>query len=315
MLGVHPCGGEDGGMGERYPGQNCANDPVNGCGVEYIDAEQRLRQKCGTQDSGNRSSRTNECRFHRCQFHDLRARCTADTQQRLIAPPADAAGGHDRDGEESRQQGAGRAEEQKQHFGIQRIAAHCIEPCREIVRDYAAAGDSYLEIFRRSLDRDKSRIGIVGQSGVFKPDMQLNSDRVRPDCRLRIEQAMPFTQRHQHYIVGRRLRRRTGRNPDSLEHRIGIRQIDDASDCDIHRGKSGAMDGHDIAHHHMQVGGGLLRDEHALQGTNECPELPWIVACIRCIDTDHLAFTCCLDGAAGMRLETVDFRVTGLVQG
>lgn len=147
-----------------------------------------------------------------------------------------------------------------------------------------------------------------------QPDMQLYTNRIRPDGRLRVKQAVPLVNGHQQDIIRWRLRCRSSRDADGLEHRIGMRQIDDPGNSDVGGCKAGPMDCRSVADRDMQVGRRLLRDENAIRAAKQRPELRRIIADIGGVEAEHLAFAGCLHGCAGMGFETVQIGITNYLQ-
>jgi hypothetical protein len=83
---------------------------------------------------------------------------------------------------------------------------------------------------------------------------------------LLIEQRAPLLGRQEHDIVRRRLRLSAARQPNCLEHRILVRQIDNARHHDIDRTEAGPIDHNPAAHRGVKIGRCLLRQQGPGQG-------------------------------------------------
>ncbi len=105
--------------------------------------------------------------------------CPPDTEQRLLAPPPRCAGIGDRHGDQDREDDAGRAEEEEQYFGVERIRANAIESGGEIVGDRRAARNPGLEIVGHFADGREGADGIRWQERAVEPHMELRPQRVR----------------------------------------------------------------------------------------------------------------------------------------
>jgi hypothetical protein len=88
--------------------------------------------------------------------------------------------------------------------------------------------------------------------------MQLKPCAARIGQRLSIEQRAPIPRRQQDDVVGRRLRLSAARQPDCLEHRVLVRQLDDAGDDDIDRVHAKPIDRDLAAHGGVKIGRRLL---------------------------------------------------------
>ena len=80
----------------------------------------------------------------------------------------------------------------------------------------------------------------------------------------RSEQVMPHRQGQDHHVVGRRPEPGTRGCDDRLEQRVGLRKIDDAVDSKMLRRGAGPPDLDDGPRDGVQIGRGLLRQQHAL---------------------------------------------------
>ena len=99
--------------------------------------------------------------------------------------------------------------------------------------------------------------------------MNLRVHEVGSDRRQRIEHLMPPRGWEQQHVVGRRLRLRARWQPDLLEQRVGLREVDHAIHADADRCEPGALDRDGVAGRGVEVGGRLLCDQHAGRRTGK----------------------------------------------
>ncbi len=147
-----------------------------------------------------------------------------------------------------------------------------------------------------------------------EPYMQLSTDRIRPDRRLRAKDAVPLVDGHQQDVIRRCLRCHPSRNADRLQHRIGMRQVDNPGDPDVGRRQAGPMDGHRVADRHMQVGRRLLCNQDAIRAAEQHAELRRRIAEIGRRQAKHVALAGGLHGSAGMGVEAVYIGIADRLQ-
>jgi hypothetical protein len=111
--------------------------------------------------------------------------------------------------------------------------------------------------------------------------------------------ALPQGVRQQHDVVRRRARLRPGRRADPLEQRVGLRQVDDAGHLDVHRRRAGAGDVHGVARGGVQIGGGLLGEQHSRVGADQGAQLAGECGAVITRQSQHHAGAGGLGAAAG----------------
>ncbi|WP_322616507.1 hypothetical protein [Pseudomonas sp. BIC9C] len=97
----------------------------------------------------------------------------------------------------------------------------------------------------------------------------------------------------------------TGRYTDGLEQRVCGGQVNHPVNPYLGGCQPRPLDGHQVAGGYMQVGRGLLGDEHALAGTDQQPELARKVSSIVASQPQHYTGTGGLYRATRLRLQTL----------
>ncbi len=233
------------------------------------------------------------------QAHERGHRRTADTQQPLFAAPPVGARSGDGQRHQQRQHHAGRAQKQEQHARIQRIGAHAVQACRQIVGDGGTAGQAHREVVGQPLRLHKRGAGVGRQQGPVQAQVQLGAHGVGPRTALGVEDCVPLRNGHQQHVVGRCLRGGALGHADRLEHRIGIRQGHNTGNAHVHRRDADALHTHRVAHRDMQIGGGLGGDEHAVGAAEHETDLVAQPGGVVGVEAQHLARASALGGAAG----------------
>ena len=126
---------------------------------------------------------------------------------------------------------------------------------------------------------------------------------------LLIEQRPPILRRQQDDVVGRRLRLGSARQPDRLEHRVLVRQVDDSGDDDIDRADAGPVDRHFATDRSVKVRRRLLGQQRPRQGSEQQPDLAGQGRRVSCGKPDCLAGAGRLGRALGRRAEARHVRI------
>ena len=153
---VAPGGKRDRPGGDQQARERRAEGPQRGrrracaeaCGAEAGGAD---RQRAGETRGDAEGAR--EPGLGERQVHQLARRGSASPQQRTVTAPAPGARRRDRGGHEAGEDRPGKAEEQEQELGVQRILACLVERGAEVVADAPAAGEPRLEVQRAAVDR------------------------------------------------------------------------------------------------------------------------------------------------------------------
>ena len=197
------------------------------------------------------------------------------------------------------------AQKKKQNTHVE-----CVLPCRvknggKIVGEECAAGGTSLEAMPLPGYAHEGRLWIAGKIRVIELGVDLRAHAIRANVSLWIEKRVPSLEGQNDDIVGRRLRLSPGRRADHLKHRVGIRQVDDASNRDANIRQSQAVDSHDVPRRHMKVGCRLLSDQHAFELPEKRTDVSGEIGDIARIHAEHLARSRHLHGAACRRLKPI----------
>ena len=300
--GLAPRRQHEGRHGKRESEQRCQRE--RGGGERRVgDLPRQAHRERSDGQAQQHTGAAHRGRLPRGQAHERSDRGAANAQQSLLAAAAVGARGRDGQRHEQREHDPGRTEKQEKHPRIQRIGAHAVQARRQVVGDGGAAGDMGLDVVRQAEHLHVRGGRIRGQRGVVEPNVQLGAHRVGPQASLRVEQRVPGGHRHQQHIVGRCLRGSAFGHADRLEHRIGVRQCDDASDAHIHRRHPDAQHADRVAHRDMQVGRGLGRDQHAVCRAEHDADLIREARGVARFHADDLTGARGLGGVAGGRAQ------------
>ena len=180
----------------------------------------------GGDQSDDRAGGRHEGRLGPSQPHDARGRCPANPKESLLAPTPFPSGRGDHASEQRRDDHARQAEEQEQQLRVDGVGTRAIQLRRQVVPDRTAAREGRFEVLRATDDLGERRAGVGGQV-VGELHMDLRGGRPRRGVR---EQRVPRRVREQDHVVRRSCGRRSRRDTDRLEQRVGSRQVDDAGD-------------------------------------------------------------------------------------
>ncbi|MBA7709104.1 hypothetical protein ES703_118014 [subsurface metagenome] len=95
--------------------------------------------------------------------------------------------------------------------------------------------------------------------------MDFGLHRVGPSRLLWIKDGLPLGHGHEQDVIRRRLRSNALGKADRLEHRVGVRQCDDAGDRHVDRCRTDPVDRNGIARSDVKIGGRLRGDQNAVR--------------------------------------------------
>ena len=261
----HGCCGDRQADGD---GRHCPADRGGGVcpearGPEADQADQRRR----SQTRGTAEDADHDRLGRREPDQPAGGRAPGAEQCLLAAPPRGSRVDHRR-GQQRRHDGCGQTEEEEEHAGVGGITAGGVERGGKVVTDQRGAGTACFEVVRGGGDLGVGGGRIVRQCMV-ECGVDLGADQIGAGSCQWVEDVVPPCFVENQDVVRWRGRLCARRRADLLEQRVRLREIHHAVDDDVDCLHSGPRDGDRVARSRIEVGCGLLGDEHATIGAGK----------------------------------------------